>query len=35
MLDEIDKVKDKYELMKQPIYTNISNAVLGQKINKD
>lgn len=35
MLDEIDKVKDKYELMKQPIYTDISNAVLGQKINRD
>lgn len=35
MLDEIDKVKDKYELMKQPIYTDISNAVLGQQINKD
>ncbi len=33
MLDEIDKVKDKYELLKQPIYTGISNAVLGQNIN--
>jgi hypothetical protein len=33
MLNEIDKIKDKYELLKQPIYTDISNAVLGQKVS--
>jgi hypothetical protein len=34
MLEEIHKVKEKYELLKQPIHQQISKAVLGEKLDE-
>ncbi len=30
---EIEKIKEKYELLKQPIYHKISAVALGQKVS--
>jgi hypothetical protein len=35
MVTEIEKLKDKYELMKQPLYSEISHAVLGKGSHKE
>jgi hypothetical protein len=32
MLDQIQAVKEKYELLKQPLYKKISDVVLGVKV---
>lgn len=34
MLTEIDKIKDKYQLLKQNIYTKISNTILGKQVSE-
>lgn len=33
MLEEIEVIKDKYELLKQPIYKQISDVALGIKVD--
>lgn len=33
MLEEIEAIKDKYELLKQPIYKQISDVGLGIKVD--
>lgn len=33
MLEEIDLLKDKYDLLKQPIYSDIAFAAIGRKLD--
>ena len=33
MIEEIEAIKDKYELLKQPIYKQISDVALGIKVD--
>lgn len=35
MVKEIESAKDKYELLKQPLYVEISNAALGKPVRKE
>jgi len=35
MNQEIDKIKDKYELLKRPIYKQISAVTLGTKVDEE
>jgi hypothetical protein len=34
MNEEIEKIRDKYELLKQPIYKQISAVALGSKVDE-
>jgi len=35
MNEEIEKLKDKYEMLRQPIYEQISSAALGCKLKPE
>lgn len=35
MFKEINVLKDKYDLLKQPVYADMASAALGKKVNRD
>jgi len=35
MIGEINAVKDKFELLKQPLYAKLTSAAIGKKLEKE